>query len=121
MEKIYLAVRVGISDNLENILFRYSKKFRRWPEGDSTVKKFFIVEGEENNQVYIVVSDTEGGVISSTDYYNITVTVHGGNVQKVVEKMGDLEKNLGIALRQAPQTLILKYKLLAGMKEEMVV
>lgn len=116
--KTYLAVRVGICDDLEKMLLNYSKEFKIWPEGDPAVKKFFRIEQKNGETNYTMISDTEGGVVSQIDYYNITVTVWGNNRDKITEKMGDLEKNLGIELKRAPDILILKYRIFFGLKEE---
>ncbi|MEM4266886.1 MAG: hypothetical protein QW404_02425 [Candidatus Nanoarchaeia archaeon] len=111
-EKTYLAVKVGICDDLEEKLLRYSKEFKIWPEGDPTVKKFFMRGKINGEEVYTMISDTEGGIVSETDYYNITVTVWGKDREKVIEKMSELEKNIGIKFKIPPDTLLLKYRLL---------
>ncbi len=111
-EKTYLAVKVGICDDLEEKLLKYSREFRHWPEGDPTVKKFFLIEHENGQEIYTMISDTEGGIISQKDYYNITVTVWGKDREKVTEKISELEKNIGIKLKTPPEVLLLKYRLL---------
>jgi hypothetical protein len=121
-EKVYLKVKVGLGEDLPNILFRYSKNFTRWPEGDPDVQKFFLVEEGEGHTNYITVSDTKGGVTSiPMEYYNITVIVHGNNEERVVQTMGDLEKKLGLPLRKAPEELIERHRKFAKYTDKILI
>ncbi|MFH1210745.1 MAG: hypothetical protein V1645_02400 [archaeon] len=111
--KIYFQVRVAICDDLEEKLKQNSKEFTAFDRDEESIK-YYKVEGEGNDAIYITASYIRKGVDMITDYYTAILIVHGQDREKVTTRMGELEKSLGIQFKPAPEALMRRYRMMFG-------
>jgi hypothetical protein len=111
---LFLEARVS---NYEKDICELAKKycpgFEPFPAGRPDVVKYCYAVKSEGKFRLVIISQVIDNF--KKEKYNVIVTVHGTDKNQVKNQIADLEKNLGIRLRDAPEIIKKQQELLANL------
>ncbi len=111
---LFLEARVSnYEKDIGELARKYCPGFEPFPAGRLDVVKYGYAVKSEGKFRLVMISQAIGRL--KTENYNVIVTVHGTDKEQVKNQMTDLEKNLGINLRAAPEIIKKQQELLASL------
>jgi hypothetical protein len=112
--ELHMDVKVSNYDgDVGELAKKYSPGFILIPFGNPNVKKYGFQARDENGSRLVMLSRCD--LQFEGKDYNIMLTVHGTNADQVTKQTTDLEKRLGIELRDAPEHIIKTQESIAKM------